>query len=150
MCESPRHENGKKKERKKTHSAKVHRGQSLSAHKQALAGITATEAARPIREDTRGSPPGGHHQGVTARGSQPVSVWAGLSRLEESEHAHTRPKPSYPFPSLHCADSDVTARTAIACPSMNLVQRPVLGSEIIDVVLITKPDVKFCGSLQLL
>lgn len=64
----------KKKERKKTHSAKVHRGQSLSAHNQALAGITATEAARPIREDTTG-----HHQEITARG---VTAGVGMGRIE--------------------------------------------------------------------
>lgn len=40
------------------HSAKVQEGQSLSVRKQAIAGITAAEALRAIRDDTRESPPG--------------------------------------------------------------------------------------------
>lgn len=70
-----------KKKRKKMHSAKVQQGQSLSVRKQAIAGITAAEALRAIRDDTRESPPGaaalmGHIEptGRVQRCSEPSSL----------------------------------------------------------------------------
>lgn len=110
---------------KKMHSAKVQQGQSLSACKRALAGITASEAMRAIREDTRWSPPGGPACCCSLGNKYVCLVGVGqIERLEESERAHNRFL-RLPLPTLlHCHRLYHDEPAA-----------PVLSSEIFDVVL---------------